>query len=66
MCCLARLHTIGDDADCASVAPTVGSHNFNPRRFKPGVQDRRTVAGVHFKQTFDSSYLPGAGPIFPD
>ena len=41
---------------------TVSSHNFNLPKIKLRVSNPRTIAYFHF----ESSDLPGAGPIFPD
>ena len=49
-----------------SKASTVSSHNFHLHNFKFGVSNSRTIAYAHFKLPFESSDLPGAGPIFPD
>ena len=46
--------------------PTVSSHNFDSQTFKLRVSNPRTTAYCHFKMPFESSNLPGAGPIFPD
>ena len=45
-------------------APTESSHGFNSQKFESRVSNPRTNADVHFKMAFESSNLPGAGPIF--
>ena len=39
------------------------SHNFNSQNVKLRVSNLRTIACVRFKVPFESSNLPGAGPI---
>ena len=43
---------------------TVNSHNCDAQQFKLRVSNLRTVTYVHFNLPFESSNLPGAGPIF--
>ena len=43
---------------------TVGSHSFASHNFKSRVSNPRTIAYAHFKMTFKSSNIPGAGPFF--
>ena len=44
----------------------VSSHNFNSLNVKLRVSNPRAIAYAHLKVPFESSDLPGAGPIFPD
>ena len=44
----------------------VNSHNFNSHNFKLRASSPRTIAFFHFNMPFESSHLPGAGPMFPD
>ena len=43
----------------------VGSHTFSSQNFKSRVSNPRAIAYFHFNRPFESSNLPGAGPIFP-
>ena len=45
---------------------TVSSHRFNSQDFKLGVSNPRTIAYHDLNMPFESSDLPGAGPICPD
>ena len=46
---------------------TVSSHNFNSQNSELGSSSPRAViAYFHFRMPFESSNLPGVGPIFPD
>ena len=47
-------------------AGPVTSHNNNSQTFNLRVSGPRNLAHVHFKLPFESSNLPGAGPISPD
>ena len=44
----------------------VSSHDFSLQTFKLSVSDPRAIAYLHSNMPFESSSLPGAGPIFPD
>ena len=44
---------------------TVSSHTFSTQHFKSRVSNPRAIAYFHFRMLFESSNLPGAGPIFP-
>ena len=50
----------------SDVSATAGSHNSDSRNLKSRVSDPRSIAYVHSKIPFESSNLPGSGPIFPD
>ena len=41
---------------------TVSSHTFNSQ----AIELRVSIADVYFRMPFESSDLPGAGPLFPD
>ena len=51
---------------CPRATPTHGSRTLDSQQFKSGVSHPRIIAHVHLEKPFESSNLPGAGPIFPD
>ena len=45
---------------------TVSSQDVNLQHFKLSVSNPRTMACVQFNMPFESSNLPGDGPVVPD